>query len=194
MRQGARRARPALRAALGALLAAACLSSSTSYDPARDDQVVAVATGDYAAGGAGALTLALCEDLAREAEWTGPDCDFEHVVKGGGRGLPHRESHSGTQCGGCPFQAAVLVQGQAAGGPFSAPVQVEGMVWLQDPREKHPYDFPYHVNLWCVDRQAPCAIEGTIDATGHLELGASLGTPGAATRHALDRVGAPTCP
>jgi len=194
MPQGARRAGLVSRAALGALLAAACLSSSTSYDPARDDQVVAVATGDYAAGGAGALTLVLCEDLAREAEWTGPACDLEHVVKGGGRGLAHRESHSGAECGGCPFQAAVLVRGQVAGGPFASPFQVEGAVWLQDPRSRHPYDLPYQVDLRCRDGQQPCTIEGSVDAAGHLELKVSVGVPAGATLHALDRVGAPTCP
>jgi hypothetical protein len=162
--------RRAWRLALPVLGVAACLGSTNSYGPIEDDRAMAVIASAFAAAGSEGLALALCEDLERAAPWTGPTCDLEHVVMGGGRGRAHEQPHDGVECGGCPHEVAAMVQGEASGGPFPSPVALEGFVWLQGPRSGNPYDYPYRLELRCADALAPCGVEGSMDGTGHLEL------------------------
>lgn len=184
--------------AFAALAVVACYQAGyeSSYSPEQDD--VAMAAIASAWSEPGGLTLALCEDVARAPEWTGPDCGTEHLVRGGGLGLRHTERHDGScAMGGCLFAAEAWVRGTASGAGLVGDVPVSGTVYLQRSSEDDPYGYPYSMSLDCDDVEAPCHIGGDLEGTGALTATLVVGPSGpgqAETRHALVRTGAAVCP
>ena len=184
--------------AVAALAALACYQAGyeSSYSPEQDDAAMAAIASAWSEPGG--LTLTLCEDVARAPEWTGSDCQIEHLVRGGGLGTRHTEHHDGScAAGGCPFSAASWVRGTASGAGLVGDVPVKGTVWLQSSYEEDPYGLPYSLDLACDDVDAPCTIYGELDASGAVAATLVLGpsSPGQAeSRHALARTGAAVCP
>jgi hypothetical protein len=175
---------------------AACLRDTASYSPERDDAAMRAIASEFAEAGTPALALSLCEDVAASRGFT-PECRYQHVVQGDGRGLAHEESHSEIGCGGCLFRVVAFVVGTVSGGPFVAPASVRGTVTLQSGHDEDPYGFPWGLDLRCEDPAAPCVVTGALRPGGALELTVSL-TDGAGvtlsrTDHALSRAGAATC-
>src|SRR6266545_6268067 len=127
---------------LATALLGACLSDTARYSPARDDAAMAAIASTFVEAGTGGLVLSLCEDVAASEGWS-PDCRYQHVVQGGGRGRAHEEDVGGVGCGGCLFMVVAYVQGTVEGGPFTQPTPVRGMVTLQSGRDSNPYGFPY---------------------------------------------------
>ena len=179
------------------LAALACYQAGyeSSYSPEEDDAAMAAIASAW--GEPGGLTLTLCEDVARAPEWTGPDCQVEHLVRGGGLGARHTERHDAScVAGGCPFSTAAWVSGTASGAGLVGDVPVTGTVWLQNSYEEDPYGFPFALDLACDDADAPCRIFGELDAAGAVGATLVLGPSGpgqAETRHALARTGAAVC-
>lgn len=80
----------------------ACGGDTVYYGPPHDDIAMAAIASDWTE--AMGLTLSLCEDVARSAAWTGPSCQVDHVVRGGGLGLVHSGKEQTTGCGGCQYR------------------------------------------------------------------------------------------
>jgi hypothetical protein len=188
-------------AALLAIAAAFACSrdESVTYGPARDDAAMAAIASAWTEGG-GDLTLSLCEDTARSAAWTGSDgCVVDHVVRGGGLGLAHTESHpeGGCTMGGCPWNAVAYVAGTVSSAALGGERAVAGEVSLDAEGSENPYAHPYRIQVTCADAANPCALTGTLAADGTISATLVVGPYGpgqAETPHALARAGASACP
>ncbi len=185
--------------ALGAIVAAfaACGEHTAHFGPTADDAAMAAIARAWSEPAG--LALSLCEDVARSQAWTGPDgCQVDHVVRGGGLGLEHSETHAdGCGAGGCPYRVLAYVRGTAEGAGLPAPAAVAGTVELQSWRADDPYAHPYTLTLSCTDPASPCGIAGTLGADGAIDAVLTLGAPGPGapeTHHALAPAGAATCP
>jgi len=179
---------------LVALAATGCLSDSVEYEPRRDDIAMAEIASVWVQDGDQRAVLSLCEDVT-VPDRNPADCQVEHIVRGGGRGIAHEESHGGVGCGGCPFDNVAYVRGTAEGGGLTGKVAVVGTVQLSATADDDPYAYPYDFDLKCQDKTTPCSITGTLTRDGRL---AATFTPGSATpsykpSHHLARTGAATC-
>jgi hypothetical protein len=150
---------------VGLVALTGCLPEENSYSPEKDDRAMAVILGEFDGQG---VNLSLCEDVATAEEEPRDGCMIEHVIRAGGLGDKHRESHSNVGCGGCPFYVQAYVRGHVVGGEFDEPVAVRGEVspWGGD----GPYSFPYSVYLRCEDEDRPCRLGGYLQKDGRLEL------------------------
>jgi hypothetical protein len=88
------------------------------------------------------------------------------------------------------------VHGTAAGSTLSGAVAVSGRVQLQWGDADDPYAYPHRVELSCDDPVAPCAINGSLESDGRLDVTQTIGVVGSGTdtHHVLDRTGPATCP
>jgi hypothetical protein len=187
-----RAARPLVLALVVAVFA--CGDEHRSYSPAQDDEAMVAIAGAWAEPSG--LSLSLCEDVATAEANPRDGCVDDHVVRGGGLGEAHTETHPGGGCtmGGCPFGATAYVKGAASGAGLGTDVPVSGVVRLGGDRD--PYSFPYRIDLVC-DTGQVCAIIAELNSDGRVIATLVLGPSGpgqAETPHALTRTGAATCP
>jgi hypothetical protein len=172
---------------LAIVILAGCLGRyDNEYSPAQDDMALAAIASAWAGGG---MTLSLCEDVA--APDSDNTCQVEHVVRGGGRGSAHEETHGGGGCGGCPFGNAAYVKGTASGGGLTGTVNVAGEIRLGTSIEHEPYAYPYAIQLHCTDPGQSCTLDGTVYEDGSVELERRDGGTGIAM---LARTGPAACP
>ncbi len=158
---------------LGLLAILACGTGSITFTPDEDDAIMAVLESTWAEDGTDGLQLSLCEDRVRSDAWDNPgDCQEAHVVRGGGRGLEHKEDEPGGGCGGCPFGVLAYVQGVISGGPFSEPVSVEGEVYLGDLYNVGSiFAYPHRLDLSCTGEVRACyGISGELQENGQIDI------------------------
>ena len=121
------------------------------------------------------IQLNLCENREMSDAWNEEEggCQEEHVVRGGARGIEHKEQEvSGIGCGGCPFQVLAYVKGTVQGGPFSQATEVSGSVSLGDLYDVDKiFQYPYLVYLSCSGDNPACfSLNGELYEDGHLDL------------------------
>lgn len=159
---------------IAAFVLTACSSGSFHFTADQDAAVIVELETVWSESVAGGFVLTLCEDRERSDAWSYPGgCQEAHVVRGGGRGLDHKEDEaSGIGCGGCPFDVVALVRGTLAGGSLAEPVELEGRVIFGDLHDVGGiYDYPYRLNVICLGEFAACkSIGGELFEDGRLEM------------------------
>lgn len=185
--------RPSLLHIVTLVVAAGCLSDTSSYSPQQDDEAIDAIVWQFSAAGTDGLTLSLCEDVAAVEDSN--TCQVAHTVRGGGRGRRHEESFGGIGCGGCPFATVAVVKGTLSGGGLIGTRTVKGEITLGlGINGDDPYGFPYDVRLTCDGTPTPCSLSGTLEADGSLQVTLSEGLTGMAADHALIRGVPASCP
>jgi hypothetical protein len=181
------------------LLAVLCVvgcSDTRVYTPEADDAAMAKIERSWAgpetADPIGTVTI--CEDRARAdqaaAAASGNDCEFAHVVRGGGRGTPQMRDVGGVGCGGCEFQ--VLAYVTATVETFAGTTTtLTGNVYFASAEHGDTSTMPYKVVL---NDTAGDSLVGNIVDNGSLVITSfTLGAMSISSPVTLSPVGTATC-